>query len=252
MNRQERPTYKTYAAIVIRNFVPFPIEQERYSDKVLALPLRLGLPPSVSAAEFLREESEAGVIVVSQFSPTPVDPTKENMAATGLMARAHDIIHHDGVDGAVYDVAIEAFQRVNVIGMGLHECGMFVAHAELIPESDVNVDVLAAEQYDELLSSFERLLLKAELPAPQFYSEEAFGGRAYPKEKMSQLACYGRQDLIKAARSFQTLNALTDLIAAYMPLSLSEKQRILDEVDPVGRVTRIHPLLARILHETAG
>jgi ATP-dependent Lon protease len=247
MNRQERQTYKTYAAIVVRNFVPFPIEQERYPDKIFALPLRLGLPQSVSAAEFLRDESEAGVIVVSQFSATPSDPTRENMAPTGLMARAHDIIAHDSADGPVYDVAIEAFQRVNVIGMGLHECGMFVAHAELISESEVSVDVISAEQYDQLLSSFERLLLKGELPAPQFYNEELFGGRAYPTAKMSQLACYSQQDLIKAAHSFQTLSALTDLIAAYLPLSPLEKQRILDDLDPVGRVARIHPLLDRCL-----
>jgi Lon protease-like protein len=163
------------------------------------------------------------------------------------MARAHDIIVHENADGPVYDVSIEAFQRVHVRGMGLHECGMFVAHAELIPESDVGIDVVSPEEHDKLLASFERLLLKGDIAAPQFYSEERFGGRAYPLEKMSQLACYEQKDLLKAAQSFQTLSALTDLIAAYLPISPAEKQQLLDDVDPVDRLSRVHTLLDRCL-----
>lgn len=242
----ESDELKTYGAIILRNSVPFPMEQERFEERILALPLRVGLQESVSFVNELKKNSNLALVLVNQFSLSAVNPSRENMASVGVIANVNQIITLNCEGDPVYDLSCECHQRVNVQGMGLDNSGMFLATVSAIETPDVLIDVIPQTDLENYFALFDKLLAYPNLDIPISYSEESLDNREYPIVEMIQKSTYEKSHLPLAIRSFRKLSSVVDLVAAYLPISVVEKQCLLDLLDPVKRFELTRKMLRNL------
>ena len=177
----------------------------------VVLPVTVGRPRSIAAAQSaVREQRQVGILMqrdAEQGDPQPIDLHRIGTVANVVRyVTAPDGSHHLVVQGD------ERFQAVEF----LSGWPFLVARVQRIPESEQRSHEIEARFINLQRQTVEALELLPQAP----------------------------QEMIMAVQNVRAPGALADLAAAYMDLSPSEKQEILETIDVSARMDKVSGLLA--------
>ena len=175
----------------------------------LVIPLFVGRTKSVKALE-IASDGNKQILLVAQKSANKDEPDAEDLYEVGTVATVLQMLKLP--DGTV-KVLVEGVQRAKVSGfIEMEEC--FAARAELIPESDSDIEIQALmrtvfAQFDQYVKLNKKI----------------------PPEILTSLA-----GIDEAGR-------LADTIAAHLTLKLDEKQKVLEMFSVAERLEHLLRLM---------
>ena len=175
----------------------------------LVIPLFVGRAKSVKALE-LASEGDKRILLVAQKSANKDEPDANDLYEVGTIATVLQMLKLP--DGTV-KVLVEGVQRARVAGfVETNEC--FAAHAELIEESESDIEIQALmrtvfAQFDQYVKLNKKI----------------------PPEILTSLA------------SIDEAGRLADTIAAHLTLKLDEKQKILEMFSVAERLEHLLRLM---------
>ncbi len=171
----------------------------------LVIPLFVGRAKSVKALE-MASEGDKQILLVAQKSANKDEPDAEDLYEVGTIATVLQMLKLP--DGTV-KVLVEGVQRAKVTGfIETEEC--FAARAELIPESESDIEIQALmrtvfTQFDQYVKLNKKI----------------------PPEILTSLA------------TIDEAGRLADTIAAHLTLKLDEKQKILEMFSVAERLEHL-------------
>lgn len=175
----------------------------------LVIPLFVGRAKSVKALE-MASEGDKQILLVAQKSANKDEPDAEDLYEVGTIATVLQMLKLP--DGTV-KVLVEGVQRAKVTGfIETEEC--FAARAELIPESESDIEIQALmrtvfTQFDQYVKLNKKI----------------------PPEILTSLA------------TIDEAGRLADTIAAHLTLKLDEKQKILEMFSVAERLEHLLRLM---------
>jgi len=175
----------------------------------LVIPLFVGRTKSVKALEIASDGSKQ-ILLVAQKSANKDEPDADDLYEVGTIATVLQMLKLP--DGTV-KVLVEGVQRAKISGYTeTAEC--FAAHAELIPESEADIEVQALmrtvfAQFDQYVKLNKKI----------------------PPEILTSLA------------TIDDAGRLADTIAAHLTLKLDEKQKILEMFSVAERLEHLLRLM---------
>jgi len=175
----------------------------------LVIPLFVGRTKSVKALE-IASEGNKQILLVAQKSANKDEPDANDLYEVGTIATVLQMLKLP--DGTV-KVLVEGVQRAKVSGfVETEEC--FAAHAELIPESQSDIEIQALmrtvfAQFDQYVKLNKKI----------------------PPEILTSLA------------TIDEAGRLADTIAAHLTLKLDEKQKILEMFSVAERLEHLLRLM---------
>jgi ATP-dependent Lon protease len=176
----------------------------------MMIPFVIGRPTSVRALEFALEGSKR-VFLATQMDASLDDPKASDIYAVGTVA---NIVQSVKLSDGNIKVLVEGVQRVRAIRYS-NEPGFFVADVELLDETSTS-------------SARTNLLIKR--------LQTAF-------EQFSKLSHHVNYDAILTAMKTLEPSKLADNICANLPISIEEKQQLLEMVDLAERVEKINEII---------
>jgi len=188
--------------VPVRNTVLFP---------GLALPITLGRPKSIAAAQqAVRDQRQVGILL--QRDAEVADPAPIDMHRMGTIA---NIARYVTTPDGTHHLVCQGEQRFQVVEY-LSGWPFFVARVLQIPEPETYTPEVEARFVNLKSQTLEAIRLLPQAPA----------------------------DLLAAIQSIETPAALADLAVAYMDVKPEEKQEVLETVDVAARMDKVSRLLA--------
>jgi ATP-dependent Lon protease len=176
----------------------------------MMIPFVIGRPTSVRALEFALEGSKR-VFLATQMDASVDEPKASDIYAVGTVA---NIVQSVKLSDGNIKVLVEGVQRVRAIRYS-NEPGFFVADVELLDETSAS-------------SARTNLLMKR--------LQTVF-------EQFSKLSHHVNYDAILNAMKTLEPSKLADNICANLPISIEEKQQLLEMVDLAERIERINEII---------
>jgi ATP-dependent Lon protease len=176
----------------------------------MMIPFVIGRPTSVRALEFALEGSKR-VFLATQMDASVDEPKASDIYAVGTVA---NIVQSVKLSDGNIKVLVEGIQRVRAIRYS-NDPGFFVADVELLEESSVS-------------SGRTNLLIKR--------LQTVF-------EQFSKLSHHVNYDAILTAMKTLEPSKLADNICANLPISIEEKQQLLEMVDLAERIEKINEII---------
>ncbi len=176
----------------------------------MMIPFVIGRPTSVSALEFALEGSKR-VFLATQMDASVDEPKASDIYAVGTVA---NIVQSVKLSDGNIKVLVEGIQRVRAIRYS-NDPGFFVADVELLEETSTS-------------SARTNLLVKR--------LQTVF-------EQFSKLSHHVNYDAILNAMKTLEPSKLADNICANLPISIEEKQQLLEMVDLGERVEKINEII---------
>ncbi len=176
----------------------------------MMIPFVIGRPSSVRALEFALEGSKR-VFLATQMDASVDEPKAKDIYTVGTVA---SIVQSVKLQDGNIKVLVEGVQRVRALRYA-NEPGFFVADVELLEES-------------ASASGRTNLLIKR--------LQSVF-------EQFSKLSHHVNYDAILNAMKTLTPSELADRICANLPISIEEKQQLLEMVDLAERIEKINEVI---------
>jgi ATP-dependent Lon protease len=176
----------------------------------MMIPFVIGRPTSVRALEFAMEGSKR-VFLATQMDASVDEPKASDIYAVGTVA---NIVQSVKLSDGNIKVLVEGIQRVRAIRYS-NDPGFFVADVELLDETSVS-------------SARTNLLIKR--------LQTIF-------EQFSKLSHHVNYDAILNAMKTLEPSKLADNICANLPISIEEKQQLLEMVDLAERIEKINEII---------
>jgi ATP-dependent Lon protease len=176
----------------------------------MMIPFVIGRPSSVRALEFAIEGSKR-VFLATQMDASVDEPKPKDIYTVGTVA---NIVQSVRLSDGNIKVLVEGVQRVRAIRLA-SEPGFFVADIELLQETSVS-------------SARTNLLIKR--------LQSVF-------EQFSKLSHHVNYDAILNAMKTLEPAKLADNICANLPISVEEKQQLLETVDLADRIEKINEII---------
>ncbi len=176
----------------------------------MMIPFVIGRPSSVRALEFALEGSKR-VFLATQMDASLDDPSPKDIYAIGTAA---NIVQSVTLSDGNIKVLVEGIQRVRSLRVSA-EAGFFVADVELLDEPMLN-------------SARTNILIKR--------LQSVF-------EQFSKLSQHVNYDAIVNAMKSLDPSKLADNICANLPISIEEKQQLLETIDLAERIQRINEII---------
>jgi ATP-dependent Lon protease len=176
----------------------------------MMIPFVIGRPSSVRALEFALEGSKR-VFLATQMDASVDDPKATDIFAIGTVA---NIVQSVKLSDGNIKVLVEGIQRVHALRYA-NDPGFFVADVELLEETSVS-------------SARTSLLVKR--------LQTVF-------EQFSKLSHHVNYDAILNAMKTLEPSKLADNICANLPISIEEKQQLLEMVDLAERIEKINEII---------
>ncbi len=176
----------------------------------MMIPFVIGRPSSVRALEFALEGSKR-VFLATQMDASVDEPKAKDIYTVGTVA---NIVQSVKLTDGNIKVLVEGIQRVRALRFA-NEPGFFVADVELLEESSV-------------ASARTNLLVKR--------LQSVF-------EQFSKLSHHVNYDAILNAMKTLEPSKLADNICANLPVSIEEKQQLLEMVDLAERIEKINEII---------
>jgi ATP-dependent Lon protease len=176
----------------------------------MMIPFVIGRPSSVRALEFALEGSKR-VFLATQMDASVDEPKASDIYAVGTVA---NIVQSVKLSDGNIKVLVEGIQRVRAIRYA-NNPGFFVADVELLEETSAS-------------SARTNLLIKR--------LQTVF-------EQFSKLSHHVNYDAILNAMKTLEPSKLADNICANLPISIEEKQQLLEMVDLTERVEKINEII---------
>ncbi len=176
----------------------------------MMIPFVIGRPTSVRALEFALEGSKR-VFLATQMDASLDEPKASDIYAVGTAA---NIIQSVKLSDGNIKVLVEGVQRVKAIRHS-DEPGFFVADVEILEETSLS-------------SARSNLLIKK--------LQTIF-------EQFSKLSHHVNYDAILNAMKTLEPSKLADNICANLPISIEEKQQLLEMIDLAERIEKINEII---------
>ena len=176
----------------------------------MMIPFVIGRPTSVRALEFALEGSKR-VFLATQMDASVDEPKASDIYAVGTVA---NIVQSVKLSDGNIKVLVEGIQRVRAIRYS-NDPGFFVADVELLDETSSS-------------SARTNLLIKR--------LQTVF-------EQFSKLSHHVNYDAILNAMKTLEPSKLADNICANLPISIEEKQQLLEMVDLAERIEKINEII---------
>jgi ATP-dependent Lon protease len=176
----------------------------------MMIPFVIGRPTSVRALEFALEGSKR-VFLATQMDASIDEPKASDIYAVGTVA---NIVQSVKLSDGNIKVLVEGIQRVRAIRHS-SDPGFFVADVELLEETSLS-------------SARTNLLIKR--------LQTVF-------EQFSKLSHHVNYDAILNAMKTLEPSKLADNICANLPISIEEKQQLLEMVDLAERIEKINEII---------
>jgi ATP-dependent Lon protease len=176
----------------------------------MMIPFVIGRPSSVRALEFALEGSKR-VLLATQMDAALDEPKPKDIYSVGTVA---NIVQSVKLTDGNIKVLVEGLQRVRALRVA-SEPGFFVADVELLEETSV-------------ASARTNLLVKR--------LQSVF-------EQFSKLSHHVNYDAILNAMKTMEPSKLADNICANLPVSIEEKQQLLEMVDLAERIEKINEII---------
>ncbi|HTY62411.1 MAG TPA: endopeptidase La [Acidobacteriota bacterium] len=176
----------------------------------MMIPFVIGRPTSVRALEFALEGSKR-VFLATQMDASVDEPKASDIYAVGTVA---NIVQSVKLSDGNIKVLVEGVQRVRAIRYS-NDPGFFVADVELLDETSAS-------------SARTNLLIKR--------LQTIF-------EQFSKLSHHVNYDAILNAMKTLEPSKLADNICANLPISVEEKQQLLEMVDLAERIEKINEII---------
>jgi ATP-dependent Lon protease len=177
----------------------------------LALPITLGRPKSVAAAQqAVREQRQVGILM--QRDPEVADPSAIDMHRMGTVA---NIVRYITAPDGVHHLVCQGEQRFQIVEY-LSGWPFMVARVLQIPEPAMGGPEIEARFVNLKAQAVEAIQLLPQAPP----------------------------DLLTAMQSIDAPPTLADLTTAYMDIKPEEKQEILETVDISARMDKVSRLLS--------
>jgi ATP-dependent Lon protease len=176
----------------------------------MMIPFVIGRPTSVRALEFALEGSKR-VFLATQMDASIDEPKASDIYAVGTVA---NIVQSVKLSDGNIKVLVEGIQRVRAIRYS-NDPGFFVADVELLEETSLS-------------SARTNLLIKR--------LQTVF-------EQFSKLSHHVNYDAILNAMKTLEPSKLADNICANLPISIEEKQQLLEMVDLAERIEKINEII---------
>jgi ATP-dependent Lon protease len=176
----------------------------------MMIPFVIGRPTSVRALEFALEGSKR-VFLATQMDASVDEPKASDIYAVGTVA---NIVQSVKLSDGNIKVLVEGVQRVRAIRYS-NDPGFFVADVELLEETSAS-------------SARTNLLIKR--------LQTVF-------EQFSKLSHHVNYDAILNAMKTLEPSKLADNICANLPISIEEKQQLLEMVDLAERIEKINEII---------
>ena len=177
----------------------------------MALPIALGRPRSVMAAQRAVREQKP-VAIVMQRNAEVDDPLPVDLHRAGTVA---NIVRYITAPDGTHHIVCQGEQRVRIVEY-LNGWPFFVAEAERIPEPAKSSDEVEARFINLKSQAIEAVELLPQAP----------------------------NELLMTIQGMDSPGALADLVAAFMDATPDEKQEILETVDIGARLERVSRILA--------
>lgn len=176
----------------------------------MMIPFVIGRPTSVRALEFALEGSKR-VFLATQMDASVDEPKASDIYAVGTVA---NIVQSVKLSDGNIKVLVEGVQRVRAIRYS-NDPGFFVADVELLEETSTS-------------SARTNLLIKR--------LQTVF-------EQFSKLSHHVNYDAILNAMKTLEPSKLADNVCANLPISIEEKQQLLEMVDLAERIEKINEII---------
>jgi ATP-dependent Lon protease len=176
----------------------------------MMIPFVIGRPSSVRALEFALEGSKR-VLLATQMDASLDEPKAKDIYSVGTVA---SIVQSVKLSDGNIKVLVEGLQRVRAFKVS-HDAGFFVSDVELLEETSV-------------ASARTNLLVKR--------LQSAF-------EQFSKLSHHVNYDAILSSMKTLEPSKLADNICANLPISIEEKQQLLETVDLAERIEKINEII---------
>ncbi len=176
----------------------------------MMIPFVIGRPSSVRALEFALEGSKR-VLLATQMDASLDEPKAKDIYTVGTVA---NIVQSVKLADGNIKVLVEGVQRVRAFRIS-SEPGFFVADVELLEEASI-------------ASARTNLLVKR--------LQSVF-------EQFSKLSHHVNYDAILNAMKTLEPSKLADNICANLPISIEEKQQLLEMVDLAERIEKINEII---------
>jgi ATP-dependent Lon protease len=176
----------------------------------MMIPFVIGRPTSVRALEFALEGSKR-VFLATQMDASVDEPKASDIYAVGTVA---NIVQSVKLSDGNIKVLVEGIQRVRALRYS-NDPGFFVADVELLDETSAS-------------TARTNLLIKR--------LQTVF-------EQFSKLSHHVNYDAILNAMKTLEPSKLADNICANLPISIEEKQQLLEMVDLAERIEKINEII---------
>ena len=189
-------------SVPVRNTVLFP---------GLVLPITLGRPKSVSAAQqAVRDQRQVGILL--QRAAEVDDPTAIDMHRMGTVA---NIVRYITAPDGTHHIVCQGEQRFQIVEY-LSGWPYLVARVVQVPEPETSSSEIEARFVNLKAQAVEAIQLLPQVPG----------------------------ELLAAVQSIEAPSALADLATAYMDIKPEEKQEILETVDIAARMDKVARMLS--------
>jgi ATP-dependent Lon protease len=176
----------------------------------MMIPFVIGRPSSVRALEFAHEGSKR-IFLATQIDESVDEPKPKDIYSIGTVA---NIIQSVKLADGNIKVLVEGVQRVRALRL-ITEPGFFVADVELLEESSV-----ASARTNILVKRLRSVF-----------------------EQFSKLSHHVNYDAILNAMKNLEPSKLADNICANLPISVEEKQQLLETLDLAERIQKINEIV---------
>ncbi len=176
----------------------------------MMIPFVIGRPSSVRALEFALEGSKR-VLLATQMDASVDEPKAKDIYSVGTVA---NIVQSVKLSDGNIKVLVEGLQRVRAFKVS-HEPGFFVSDVELLEESSV-----ASARTNMLVKRLQSVF-----------------------EQFSKLSHHVNYDaILNSMKTFEP-SKLADNICANLPISIEEKQQLLETIDLAERIEKINEII---------
>ncbi len=177
----------------------------------MVIPVTLGRPRSIAAAQdAVRAERQIGVL--TQRDASVDEPGEIDLYRIGTVANV--VRYLTGKDGS-HHVVSQGEQRFRVVEF-LHGWPFLVARIERIAPQEADSPQIQARFLNLKRQALEALELLPQVP----------------------------QELVQQINAISDAGALADIVAAYLDLTIEQKQEVLETIDLTARIDRVSRFLA--------
>jgi ATP-dependent Lon protease len=176
----------------------------------MMIPFVIGRPSSIRALEFAHEGSKR-VFLATQIDASVDEPKAKDIYSIGTVA---NIVQSVKLSDGNIKVLVEGIQRVRALRL-ITEPGFFVADVELLEETSV-----ASAKTSILVKRLQTVF-----------------------EQFAKLSHHVNYDAILNAMKTLEPSKLADNICANLPISIEEKQQLLETIDLAERIEKINEII---------